>query len=182
MKRLAAFRAALLCAVLTASCQGTTTPTQPTQAVGQPSAAAAAYLNDIVERMRVGSINRLTIDWTAFRNEVFAAAGGAQTIAELNPAIRTAITLLRDGHSSLPIRDRDEHLRGHAIVRTSGARRDCRLPPTSVSFASPRSAVRARWPRPLRARFRTPLPQPIGTTLSVGSLTYGATAAATCGR
>ena len=95
MKRIAA---AVLCAMLAASCQSTT-PTQPT-ASGTPSAVATAYLNNLIELMRTNSINRLTIDWQAFRNEVFNAAGAAQTIAELQPAIRVAITLLRDGHSS----------------------------------------------------------------------------------
>jgi carboxyl-terminal processing protease len=87
----------VFCALLTASCQATT-PTQPT--AGQPSDIAAAYLNNMIELMRTNSINRATIDWRSFRDEVFQVAGGAQTIAELNPAIRTAITLLRDGHSS----------------------------------------------------------------------------------
>ena len=101
MKRMAA---AVLCALMAASCQGTT-PTQPTAvtpptASGTPSVVATAYLNNLIELMRNNSINRLTIDWQAFRNEVFSAAGAAQTIAELQPAIRVAITLLRDGHSS----------------------------------------------------------------------------------
>lgn len=101
MKRIAA---AVLCAVLAASCQGTT-PTQPTAptpppASGTPSAVVTAYLNNLIELMRNNSINRLTIDWQAFRNEVFSTAGAAQTIAELQPAIRVAITQLRDGHSS----------------------------------------------------------------------------------
>ena len=52
---------------------------------------------DIAER---NSINRLTINWTDYRNQVVAAAGSAQAISDLYPAIRTAITLLRDGHSS----------------------------------------------------------------------------------
>ena len=64
------------------------------------SAAATTYLNSIIDLARGNSINRLTIDWTAYRNAVFAEAGSAQTIAELTPAIRVAITLLRDGHSS----------------------------------------------------------------------------------
>lgn len=101
MKRIAL---AVLCAVMAASCQGTT-PTQPTALIpptasGTPSVVATAYLNNLIELMRNNSINRLTIDWQAFRNEVFNAAGAAQTIAELQPAIRVAITLLRDGHSS----------------------------------------------------------------------------------
>jgi carboxyl-terminal processing protease len=101
MKRIAA---ALLCAVMAASCQRTT-PTQPTAltqptASGTPSVVATAYLNNIIELMRVNSINRLTIDWQAFRNDVFREAGAAQAISDLSPAIRLAITMLRDGHSS----------------------------------------------------------------------------------
>lgn len=65
-----------------------------------PSAAASAYLNSIIDIAQRSSINRLTIDWTAYRSSVVEAAGSAQTIADLSPAIRTAITLLRDGHSS----------------------------------------------------------------------------------
>jgi carboxyl-terminal processing protease len=64
------------------------------------STAASAYLNAILGLMQSNSIKRLTIDWTAFRNNVIAAAGSAQTIADLNPAIRVAITQLGDGHSS----------------------------------------------------------------------------------
>jgi carboxyl-terminal processing protease len=96
MRRIAA---AVLCAVMAASCQATTTPTQPT-ASGTPSAVATAYLNNLIDLMRTNSINRLTIDWQAFRNEVFREAGAAQSIGDLNPAIRLAITMLRDGHSS----------------------------------------------------------------------------------
>lgn len=72
-------------------------PTQPTVAM---SSVAFAYLSVILGLMQSNSIKRLTIDWTAFRNSVIAEAGAAQTIAELNPAIRQALTLLGDGHSS----------------------------------------------------------------------------------
>ena len=85
-------------AVALTACQSTTRPTQPTPA--QPSVDVTAYLNNIIELMRTNSINRLTIDWQAFRSDVFREAGAAQTIADLNPAIRLAITMLRDGHSS----------------------------------------------------------------------------------
>jgi carboxyl-terminal processing protease len=54
----------------------------------------------VMDLMQANSINRLTIDWTAFRASVLRVAGASQTIADLNPAIREAITLLRDGHSS----------------------------------------------------------------------------------
>ena len=77
-----------------------TTPASPAAPSGTPSAIVTNYLNSIIDLARVNSINRLTIDWTAYRNAVFAEAGSAQTIGELTPAIRVAITLLRDGHSS----------------------------------------------------------------------------------
>ena len=70
--------------------------------------------------MRNNSINRLTIDWQAFRTEVFTAAGAAQTIAELQPAIRVAntryatVTRVSVGH-------RHDDLRGAAIVRGCAA-------------------------------------------------------------
>ena len=50
--------------------------------------------------MQANSINRLTIDWTTFRASILAQASGAQAVADTYPAIRTAILLLGDGHSS----------------------------------------------------------------------------------
>ena len=50
--------------------------------------------------MQANSIKRLEIDWNDFRARVFAAAAGAQTISGTYEAIRTAIGLLGDGHSS----------------------------------------------------------------------------------
>jgi carboxyl-terminal processing protease len=94
----------LLALSLVAACgSNPASPTQPSPgpaASGGISAVASAYLNSIIDIAQRTSINRLTIDWTGYRNAVFADAGSAQTIAELMPAIRTAITLLRDGHSS----------------------------------------------------------------------------------
>ena len=99
MKRLAL---ALAMACVAACGSNPASPTQPsaTAASGTLSATASAYLNSILEIAQRNSINRLTIDWTAYRNSVVETAGSAQTIADLFPAIRTAITLLRDGHSS----------------------------------------------------------------------------------
>jgi carboxyl-terminal processing protease len=42
----------------------------------------------------------LTIDWVRFRNDVLAKAWAAQTIPDTYPAIREALRLLGDGHSS----------------------------------------------------------------------------------
>jgi hypothetical protein len=92
----------LLLALLASACGNSATPTAPTPTSSGTtlSAAARTYLDQLITLMQQGSINRLTIDWTAFRNRVVAAAGNAQTIDELLPAIRVAIELLGDGHSS----------------------------------------------------------------------------------
>jgi len=50
--------------------------------------------------MQANSINRLTIDWTMFRASVLGQSSSAQTIADTYPAIRAALGLLGDGHSS----------------------------------------------------------------------------------
>jgi hypothetical protein len=101
MRRLAL---ALALSWVTACGSNSASPTQPSPssapASGAPSAAASAYLNSVIDIAQRNSINRLTIDWTDYRNQVVAAAGSAQTIPDLFPAIRTAIALLRDGHSS----------------------------------------------------------------------------------
>ncbi len=50
--------------------------------------------------MQNRSINRKTIDWKSFRQQVNAKAQGAQTIAEIYPAIQLALNLLGDNHSA----------------------------------------------------------------------------------
>jgi carboxyl-terminal processing protease len=80
------------------------TPASPTPAPVTPvatlSPAASEYITRVMDLMQANSINRLTIDWPAFRASVLNVAGSSQTIADLTPAVRQAITLLRDGHSS----------------------------------------------------------------------------------
>ena len=76
-------------------------PTTPTPLPGATiSEVARVYLDQLIGIMQASSINRMTIDWTALRAEVFNAAGNAQTIADTFPAIRAAIARLADGHSS----------------------------------------------------------------------------------
>ena len=83
------------------ACGGERTPTTPSPpASGGLSAAVRTYLDQLLDIMQANSINRLTIDWNATRNEVFATAGAAQSIAEALPAIRAAIARLADGHTS----------------------------------------------------------------------------------
>ena len=96
-------RLAIALALSAAACGSeSASPAAPTPSATSAamSAAASTYLNRIIDIAQASSINRLTIDWTAYRSAVITQAGSAQTIAELFPAIRTAITLLRDGHSS----------------------------------------------------------------------------------
>jgi C-terminal processing protease CtpA/Prc len=82
-----------------AACGGM--PTGPT-GPPPPSAAEAtrAYLESIIGIMRESSVKRLTIDWDNFTGRVLAAAADAKTVPETFPAIRLALELLGDGHSS----------------------------------------------------------------------------------
>lgn len=50
--------------------------------------------------MRSNSIKRLTMDWDGFSSRVLAAGATAQSIPETFPAIRLALELINDGHSS----------------------------------------------------------------------------------
>jgi C-terminal processing protease CtpA/Prc len=52
-----------------------------------------------MDLMEAHSINRRVIDWSVFRNRVFAEAGAAQTISDTEGAILVALGLLGDGHS-----------------------------------------------------------------------------------
>ena len=49
--------------------------------------------------MQLNSINRQRIDWTDFKAKVTARAQGAQTIADIYPAISYALGLINDHHS-----------------------------------------------------------------------------------
>jgi carboxyl-terminal processing protease len=86
----------LLAAVGTAACGGRSSPAAPT---GPPSAQAGAYLDELIGLMRAHSINRLKIDWSAFRTAVFAQAAGARSIPDTYPGIQLALDSLGDGHS-----------------------------------------------------------------------------------
>jgi len=64
------------------------------------SDAAEDYLNEILDLMEMNSINKNEITWSDFRQQVFERAGNAQTIEDTYPAIRRALRLLEDNHSS----------------------------------------------------------------------------------
>ncbi len=87
-----------------AACGGAsaTAPTATTPPLTQVTAAsrlASDYINELVITMQQNSINRSRIDWNDFRGQVFQRASGAQTIADLYPAISLALGLLDDHHS-----------------------------------------------------------------------------------
>ena len=99
-------RASLALAIvgLVACGKDSATPTQPTPSTTATTVTIAAqarqYLESVVTVMQNNSIKRLTIDWNAFRAEVFDAAREAQTIPDTFPAIRVALSRIGDGHSS----------------------------------------------------------------------------------
>lgn len=95
---------AVLIAVLLSGYAGDVHPAAEQPAAEQQAAGMApeaeAYLNELLALMQQRSINRLTIDWDDFRQKVFAKAAGATSIYETRPAIREALRLLADTHSS----------------------------------------------------------------------------------
>jgi carboxyl-terminal processing protease len=86
----------LLATVGAAACGGRSSPTEPTRPLSEQ---ARAYLEELIGLMQAHSINRLKIDWSAFRTSVFAEAGGAQSIPATYGAIQVALNNLGDGHS-----------------------------------------------------------------------------------
>ena len=64
------------------------------------STIAQTYVDAIVSEMQKNSINRKTIDWNSFKQQVNTKLQGAETIVDTYPAIQLALTLLGDNHSS----------------------------------------------------------------------------------
>jgi hypothetical protein len=63
--------------------------------------AARAYLVDALDVMQEYSINANKIDWLKLRQRACETTKSARTFAETYPAIKAAITELKDGHSYL---------------------------------------------------------------------------------
>lgn len=61
------------------------------------------YLNKAVDVLEENSINRNSIDWVKFRNEVLEKGKEAESIEDTYPAIQYALGLLGDHHSFLMI-------------------------------------------------------------------------------
>lgn len=97
VRRVLCFVASLAVA---AACGGSkSTPVGPAPALPNAPPAVSAYLTEVLSIMQVNSINRLQVDWTSLRAQVTARAQGAQTIADLYPAIAVALGVINDHHS-----------------------------------------------------------------------------------
>ncbi len=78
----------LLIIFLTASCSNE-----------DDSSTVRNYLNGVVDIMQANSINRNSIDWRDFRDQVLMTADGITEIEGTNGALRIALGLLGDNHS-----------------------------------------------------------------------------------
>jgi C-terminal processing protease CtpA/Prc len=87
----------LMAGVLT-GCGQTHTPSTltPTPIL---SSQAKFYLAEALDIMQQHSVNRKNINWTTLRQQTFAMANGAKTLADTYAAIQAALTELGDHHS-----------------------------------------------------------------------------------
>jgi len=78
-----------------------TSACQKEEAPAKLNPAVEDYLSSIMTIMETHSINRKTIDWTAFKKSVLASAEGAQDVADTKTsiAIQMALIQLQDTHS-----------------------------------------------------------------------------------
>lgn len=82
------------------SCSDNDTNENPPEEL-EISITATNFLNEVISIMEANSLNRNTIDWTDFRNDVFEVAGTAQSTDDLydSGAMFKALGLLGDNHS-----------------------------------------------------------------------------------
>jgi len=73
-----------------------TGPSEPTTV----TPTGQRHLAEVVAIMKQNSMHRLRIDWKAFDDSVAAASRGAVSVQDAYSAIRVALRLLGDGHSS----------------------------------------------------------------------------------
>ncbi|MEM9681151.1 MAG: S41 family peptidase, partial [Bacteroidota bacterium] len=59
------------------------------------------YLEELIGIMQQNSLHRNTINWQNFKEDVFLAADGAETIVDTYPGVLKALELLGDNHSFL---------------------------------------------------------------------------------
>jgi hypothetical protein len=64
-----------------------------------PSPAVQKYLAEVVSILQANFINRASINWVVFKQQLLAEASGAQTIEQAHPAVESAIVALGDKHT-----------------------------------------------------------------------------------
>lgn len=72
----------------------------------QLNSEVSRFLNQVIDIMEANSINKSTIDWSDFRNQVLTRGASAQNVSETDDALELALGLLGDNHSF--IRKQDE--------------------------------------------------------------------------
>jgi hypothetical protein len=97
------------------------------------SSAAKSYLNEILSIMQTNSINRNTIDWNKFKQDVFNQAGNAQTIADTYDAIQYALISLGD-HHSFYMKAHGGYLYNNSPSTCGGSTQSDVTPPDSIGY------------------------------------------------
>jgi hypothetical protein len=64
-----------------------------------PSPAVQKYLAEVVSILQANFINRASINWVVFKQQLLVEASGAQTIEQAHPAVESAIVALADKHT-----------------------------------------------------------------------------------
>jgi C-terminal processing protease CtpA/Prc len=98
------------------SCSDSDTNENPIEEA-EISITATNFLNEVIGIMESNSLNRNTIDWSEFRNDVFEVAETAQSIDDVydSGALLRALELLGDNHSSI-IRNNGERISASTAV------------------------------------------------------------------
>lgn len=85
--------------LLLGACSGDA-PTTPAARPDPGIAATQLYLSELLDLMRRNALRSNAVNWDSLREQVRASSAGASTVAQAIPAIRIALTVLGDGHSS----------------------------------------------------------------------------------
>lgn len=129
------------------------------------SAAAATYLNHVLDLMQQNALHSKEIDWPAVRRETLKQADGAQTTVDTYPAIYYALTQLKEHHS---------------FFRPPDNLSDADKKRTQVAFEGILESYRRQFPKPPDSPFRS-RSEPAGHMLHAGSLAIALVVVPTCG-
>ncbi|WP_412060644.1 S41 family peptidase [Rubrivirga sp. IMCC45206] len=108
--------------VALAGCDATAPEPSPPSSERPTSAAAAAYLDEVLDILEANALYRERIRWDLVRAEAEAEIEGAQTIGATYPGIRVALRALDDNYHSFlrPPPPLTGTIRGGSTVCTSG--------------------------------------------------------------